>query len=551
MIIKESRVLVVFIIFFIGFTAILISLFFLSSNLEYASMAQKQAEAVIELSEGRGNIYDCNFMPLTSVTQDSYALAVQGDEAYAEYFRRLDDEEIAMAYELYDSKTPYLVQVTEANEDNPFEFSTSSRYVNNQIASNLIGFLDNSGDGAQGIEKAFNDLLSGGGVAYDITYNKGALGEIMYNTEPNVIRENGTGQGVLLTIDSTIQRICEGIAADSLHMGSIIVMETETGRIKAAVSYPQLFPNNILQNIEDDNTAFIDRTGTAFSVGSVIKPAIAAALLESGFDEDLTYVCDGSIEVSDMQYACYNHIAHGEVDLQDALAVSCNGYFVNYGLTLEPELLHDFTRELGFGVEVTEDSYTVSDSGYLPSSDELVNLGERASFSFGQGLVTATPIQITAMMNAIANDGVYVTPTIVEGIYNEFTHFVDVSLYRPVVKTVFSKSTAEIITEALALSITEGISKTAQPLFGYAAGKSGTAQTGRVLTDVLNDDGEPVDETVGWFSGFYPSDDPKYTITIMQDGTNTQSSEMAALFARVCNTMRYYDTELPQSDFPY
>ncbi len=547
---KEGRLLFVFVGLMAGFFVLLISMFFLSTNMEYADMARRQSEAVITLSQGRGDIYDCNFMPLTGVESSDYALAVTGDTAYEEYFRVMDSEDIAQAYALYDQKTPYIIEVSERDDENPFEFTAPSRYVDNQTAAQIIGYLDNSGSGAQGIEKAYDDLLSAGGTRQDIEYGKSALGEILASTEPNVQSSDGTGQGIVLTIDSTIQRVCEGIAAQHLDRGAIVVMEVQTGRIKAAVSVPQLYPNDILRNIEDNDTAFINRTATAFNVGSVIKPLIAATLMEQGHDPDATYSCHGFIDVSDQTYSCFNGIAHGEIDMYDALSESCNGYFINYGIELSPEVLHQKAQEVGLGTEIMSDDFVVSEAGILPSIAELSNIGERASYSFGQGLFTATPIQITAMINTFANAGAYISPSLVEGVYNGYTDEMTESFYDPVIRRVFSENTAREVIAGMEMSVTEGSSDEAATLFGAVAGKSGTAETGRTLIEATDENGDPLDETVGWFSGFYPADDPKYTITVMQDGQNTMGEQMAEVFSQVCDTLRYHDSELPQGEVP-
>ncbi len=532
----------------IAFSVVSISLFLLSSNAELRQLASQQSEAVVNLSKGRGDIFDCNLMPMTSLNSTVYALAVSGEAAYSEYFRRLDSDDQMMAYELYDQTTPYLIELNSAGEDSPFEFYDSIRYSNNQIAPNVIGYLDNDANGAQGIEKAFDTLLGGSGVTQDIVYSKDALGELMMYSEPELLKENGSGQGVILTIDSTIQRIAEGIATQYLPRGAVVIMESKTGRIKASVSTPSLTPNNIVQNIEDNNTAFINRPSVAFNVGSVIKPFIAAKLLEQGYDSDEVYECHGKIEVNGHAYHCYTDYGHGEVDLRQALAVSCNGYFIEKGLAMEPEMLRSLGIDIGLGVGVTKDGYILSEKGTLPTGEQLENLGERASFSFGQGMLMATPIQMTAAFNIFANEGLYISPTMVEGIYNQFTDTVDESFYSPVIREVISQDVAKEVGYMLETVITDGTADEAAPIEGVAAGKSGTAQTGRYMTDengvVTDEEGEPVDETVAWFIGYYPADNPKYTITVMQDSSDSMGEEMGEIFALLCNSLRYYDREL-------
>ncbi len=497
---KEGRLITIVLILMICFFGLLVSVFLLSSNVELYRLAAEQSEATINLSAGRGDIFDCNLEPLTSTTSKVYALAVTGEDAYSEYFRRLTTEDQQLAYELYNQKTPYLIELNELLSDNPYEFTDSSRYLDLQIASNIIGYLDNSALGAQGIEKAYNDLLERGGVIKDIVYDKDAIGSIMMSTQPQVDYIYGTGEGIILTIDKTIQRIGEGLAEQYLDKGAIVVMESKTGRIKAAVSTPMLYPNDILTNIEEDDGAFINRPATAYNIGSVIKPLMAAELIETGGNTDVIYECSGSIEV--------------------------NGH-------------------------IMVDDYLVSESGVLPTSQQLEDLGERASFSFGQGMVMATPIQMTAALNIFANEGMYITPTLVEGIYNQLTDRVDESFYSPTMRRVISQQTAETVGGMLESVVPVGTADEAQPIVGTAAGKSCTAQTGRYipheLLDFIPDDPqEKIDETVAWFVGYYPADDPKYTITIMQEGSYSLGEEMGEIFSQLCNSLRYYDEDLSE-----
>lgn len=545
---SEGRLIFLYLVFVTGFCIVLLSLFFISSNLTYSEMAGKQSRAVITLSKGRGEIYDYKLNPLTSVKSKVYALAVSGQDAYAEYFRSLDSSDQAKAYELYDKKTPYLIELAQNSPKGDFEFLGEARYLNEQPAAHIIGYLDNSGTGVQGVERAFDTLLKEGGVVKNVSYYKGALGEIMQNNKPSILRFDGTGEGIVLTIDTVIQRICEGIAKN-IKKGSIVVLETSTGRVKAAVSMPALYPSNIIKNLLDNDGAFINRSAAAFNVGSVIKPLIAAALLDNGLDKEEIYTCYGSIEVSGHTYRCYSLYGHGEVNLERAIEVSCNTYFINYGLQVPPQILAEFGRNVGFGNKLSIGDYTVSVKGRLPSATELSRIGERASFCFGQGLVTATPIQIAAMMNIFATGGVYISPTLIEGIYNQFSNEITESFYSPVIKRVLPQQDANVINKALCLAVSDGIAKNAQPLNATAAGKTGTAQTGRLIaieeqTAQQISKGEPVDETVAWFCGYYPAQNPKYTIVVMQDASSLMGEAMCEIFAKICNKLCYYDEEL-------
>ena len=83
----------------------------------------------------------------------------------------------------------------------------------------------------------------------------------------------------MLTIDETIQRICEGVAQQMMKKGSIVVLETATGRVRASVSVPTYDPDDVATSISRNDSSLINRSISAFNVGSVFKPILAAAIL--------------------------------------------------------------------------------------------------------------------------------------------------------------------------------------------------------------------------------------------------------------------------------
>ena len=116
------------------------------------------------------------------------------------------------------------------------------------------------------------------------------------------------------------------------------------------------------------------------------------------------------------------------------------------------------------------------------------------------------------MMNLFANGGRYVEPVFVEGIVDEYTQSVTESLYRPVQRQVMDKDVAEVIRQMLVGVVEEGLGRKAAPRAGGAGGKTGTAQTGR-----YQEDGEEIMDA--WFVGFYPAEEPRYTIAAGQRHT--------------------------------
>ena len=104
----------------------------------------------------------------------------------------------------------------------------------------------------------------------------------MDETEPTLYTAHEEAAGVQLTLSKTIQRACEGIAAATMDKGCILVLDTKTAKVRACVSYPFYDPRNVNKSIEANDTSLMNRAFSAYSVGSVFKPVLAAAALQEG-----------------------------------------------------------------------------------------------------------------------------------------------------------------------------------------------------------------------------------------------------------------------------
>ena len=164
----------------------------------------------------------------------------------------------------------------------------------------------------------------------------------------------------------------------------------------------------------------------------------------------------------------------------------------------------------------------------------LDDLAEYPCLSFGQGGLTVTPLQVTAMFNAIASGGVYHSPCIVSSI----TGGTQVP-QQPQPAAACSPAVARVLQSMLATVVRSGIGGDAQPHTGTAAGKTGTAQTGQ-----FDADGRELLHY--WFAGFYPADAPRYTITVLQDSQQKPQTSSAALFAQVADALAVLDAAITE-----
>ncbi len=512
--------------------AILCRVYWVGTDTAYAASAGGQSLSETELPRSRGDFYDRNGQPLTGTEPRWYALCIPGDSSYATLFPYVSFEEQAELYEKRNSMSPFLVEVsTDLTANGVYTYTGSERYLPNPIARHLIGYLNGEGVGVSGLERAYEDILSQSGDLRTVTCTTTAQGSLMTGTGPELQTVSGSRQGVQLTLDANLQRACEGIAAMEMERGCILVMDTATGDILASVSMPEFDPDDLVKSIEADDTSLINRPLSAFSAGSVFKVVLAQAAYEAGYSW-FTHDCTGSVEVGDQVFRCAEGRAHGLVNLRGALEQSCNCYFIELGQLLGGQRILQAAQKFGFGQASAVAPGLKSAAGNLPSAQSVADTdgGQLAMFSFGQGALTVSPLQITAMMNAVANGGVWTAPRFVQGVVDADTMEQTQAVETAEDVRVCDESTATVLRSMLTSVVEDGIGRQAAPKTGQAGGKTGTAQTGQ-----FNEEGEELLNY--WFSGFWPAEDPRYTITVLQDTVLEPETSSAALFARVVDAI--------------
>lgn len=529
----EKRLVALAAFFLLAISVVTASLALVSSNPAYAQAAAQQSGVSVVLDEGRGNLYDCDFRPITGAVYQQYAFIEPGRASYHALFDAVPAGLRRQFYSCIQQGTPFLMPVTgDAAQRAQYLFPKPARYLPMPLAQHLVGYLDAAGHGVSGVEYAYDALLTGGSTRTSVRCSVNTRGRWIASDAPRLVEEKGTGAGVMLTLSTGLQRLCEAVGAEMIDKGCILVLETATGRVRASVSLPLYDPENIAASIERQDTSLVNRAISAYNVGSVFKPLLAAAALEQGVDAQERYLCTGAIEVGGHVYRCAHGRGHGEVDLRAALEQSCNCYFVQLGLRLGAQTVHQAAQSAGFGQSQQVAGALRTASGNLPDARQLADRGQLASISFGQGALTATPLQVAAMMNLFANGGRYIEPVFVEGIVNEYEKTVAESLYHPVQRQVFGAETAERVREMLVGVVEDGLGGKARPRAGGAGGKTGTAQTGR-----FQEDGEEIMDA--WFAGFYPAEKPQYTIVVLLDSGVHDSDDAAAVFARVTDALSF------------
>lgn len=482
----------------------------------------------LRVATSRGMIYDCNMDPLVNQTWETVTAIAPTVETVAQLNRQFGDtykETLAQALE---NRKPFLLAAAEPVEaDHVFSFRVPVRYAADQLAAHVIGYTDSLGNGAAGMELALDDVLGQYKGEIVLDYQVDGLGQVIAGIEPTV-KNTLTQQtgGVVLTLDAGIQKLAEEAAAQ-LGVGAVVVTEVPNGEIRAMVSVPGYTPDTLAQSLESEDAPLINRCFSAYSPGSVFKLVSAAAALEEG-QEDFHITCTGTVNVHGMEFGCYGGVAHGKVTLETALEKSCNSYFIRLSNQLGAQSLLRMAYNLGFGVSNEFGRGLYSESGNLPQAETLLSTRALANFSFGQGELTVTPLQIAAMMNTIANGGEYTKLKLVAGTVDDSMRFR--AAESPVLDSkerMMQQSTAKTLQKMLIRTVQEGTGKAGKPDNCVAGAKTGTAQTG-----IYDETG--VEKNHFWYSGFISDKTgPRYCITVLRESAVTDGGAAAKVFQEI------------------
>ena len=530
---SQKRTAVIFTSVILCFALLFLRVFLVATGDELQSVAKSQSSYTLTVDESRGTIYDCNFQPMVN-SENSYVLSIlPSDEAAAAVADALPAEERVKALTLFESGKPFLQRA-----DTPYiyakgidVFNIKHRYAAKQLAAHIIGHLDSEGKGAMGVERAYDELLTANSGRLSVTYTVDALRRPLASIAPEVTREGYENpQGVVLTLDKELQQIAEEEGARMIQKGAVIIMEAETGKIRAAASFPSFLPTDIAACLNDKNSPLVNRCFAAYNVGSTFKLSGLAAALEAGITTDYKYTCVGNITADTLNFYCHNRAGHGELDMNGALEHSCNPYFINLGQQTGYDKLYEMAVRMGFGRADELGQGMKTASGSLPEMASLQNKAVLANFSFGQGELTATPVQIAKLVAVFANGGKMVYPSVVEGISDETGTQIATPYERPQAYQVIPQSIAETVKQMMVNVVEKGSGKNAKPIKNGAGGKTGSAQTG-----VYEGNKEVVH---AWFAGFFPAETPKYVVVVLNEGMDSGGDYAAPVFREIADRVQ-------------
>lgn len=316
--------------------------------------------------------------------------------------------------------------------------------------------------------------------------------------------EKNIGDNVVSTLDANLQEA----AYDALgsQRGAVVVMEPSTGKILAMVSKPDFSPGDVAQdweslNSNEDSVLLNRATQGQYAPGSSFKIVTALEYIRENSNYDAySYNCTGEIQTGDTTIHCYGGAVHGEVDLRDSLAHSCNTSFSNIGVSLDISSFQNTARELLFNSDLPGD---------LPYSRSSFTLSEedgdaaRMMTAMGQGETQVSPYHMALITSAIANGGTLMEPYLIDSITNYTGTVIDE--YRP-------QEYGQLMTSQEAARLKDYMTSvveygTASVLSGQnytAAGKTGTAE---YSSDKEKDH--------SWFVGMSNVENPDLVISVI------------------------------------
>ena len=433
-------------------------------------------------------------------------------------------------------KMPFLCEVNEeaALITDAIVFKSSVRNDSNQLGPHIIGYtLDNKG--VCGIEKSYNDFIRENYVVNKVTFHVNALGEVLNGLENEADYSENFDVGVITTLDKNIQLICENVFDEKeIECGAVVVMDIKTGEIKASVSYPDYDITNLTEAIGNSSSPFVNRAFSAYSVGSIFKLVTSAAALEQGISSEFSYTCTGSVDVNGQVFNCHKWGGHGEINMNEAIVHSCNTYFIALSEYLDKEQFIETAKKLGFGEELVLCDDIVSASGNIQTEKDIDIPAELANMSFGQGKLTATPVQICRMTAAIANNGIINMPTLIRGIkYNNGS--IEYSKINPAERVISYKTAVNL--KAYMRNVVIADNSMSTPDKTVAAGKTSTAQTGW-----FDKNGNELYNC--WFTGFFPSYNPEYAVTVLIEGGTSGNKDAGPVFKAIADEITEYKKSL-------
>ena len=556
----KVRLILVSVLFVLFGSGLVGRLFFLQviKNEDLVSRSRQQHQVTVEMSYGRGFIYDRNMNELAAniKVESVYATPqeIRDKKKTALLLAKTLKIDKKLILKKISSKRNFIwikrrvspSEISRLRSNLPLGVNFMSEdkrfFPKRELASGVIGFTGIDNQGLAGIEHQYDTTLKGNIVRTVI--KKDARGKLM-QFSGKVRGQDAENRGMVLAIDEVIQFFAEHhlnkqVKKYQAKSGVAIVMNPNTGEVYAIANMPQYNPNSY--SAYEPKRWINGAVANSYEPGSIFKPILAAAAIDSGVarPHDTFFCEDGEFFIGGKKIGEAANHKFGWLTLQGIISKSSNIGSVKVAQQLGKKTFYNYIRKFGFG-QKTGVALPGEATGRFK---ELVDWDERslASISFGHEIST-TPLQMISAISVIANGGTLMVPRITHAIMKNGRA---TKSFKPkTVRRVISTLTSRQMVDILKLSVKTGTGGEAA-IKGYeVAGKTGTAQKYDRKTG-----GYSKTAYVSSFVGFVPADAPKIAILVMVDepkGVHWGGSVAAPVFKDIGReTLRYLS--VPSND---
>jgi len=537
---------------------------------KYKNKSEENRIQTIPIPPLRGNIFDRNGKQLT-LNRDSYRVILYRYKGYdEEVIERLasilgisEQEKAKIKAKLDKNKNRPVVSVIDnltwddltKVEFNYYRLNGIAiesghirQYPFNENLSHILGYVSIPAEneipknfkdrelflhpdyrmGKTGIEKFYEKKITGTAGFRNVEVN--AYGVPLREISVKKAKE---GENIKLTIDLDLQNYVSARMKDL--RGAVVVMDVNTGEILAINSSPVFNPNEFVEGISQDywdelinnNAKPLNNKAVSaiYPPGSTIKPIVALAGLENGWNANYEINCTGQVWLSRRVFHCWKKGGHGSNDLEKAIMQSCNIYFARLSLFTGIDNISKIAHKFGLG-ETFDISLPDVKSGLMPDrtwKKERLNdvwvRGDTINTGIGQGFTLVTPLQLAVMVSRIANGGYPVYPFLN---YDNEKREENAKLFEnePMVK----KENIDIVKKGMYMVVnnrkgTAYWNRIKRPKDFKMSGKTGTAQViAKEKKDYMEENEKELKEEFknhGLFIGFAPYEKPRYGIAVV------------------------------------
>lgn len=491
---------------------------------EYKEKVKQQNTTNLALSSGRGNIYDRNLLNFTNGGKKKVAVVVksQNQDEDFEICKLLDKKNAYSNFNrLYKNNIVYINIPWNYNAALLKDYShvkiieDTKRYSDEESGSVVIGYLTDN-IGVAGIEYAADEMLSNSNKT---SIKKDATGTLL----PGISFEKAQDKYSLrTTLDKRFMDICQ----ESLKnvSGGVVLIEVPTFNLLAMASSPSFNRNKIEDYLNDELRPFLNRTTENHDMGSIFKIIVTAAALENNtvnFND--TFACSGNKKIENVYFLCNNHEKSKKLSISDAFIMSCNSVFIDIGMKTGYNNIIDMAKKFGISEQLIFPQKFPQKQGVLPDKNNYY-LADVANISIGQGNLMGTVVHGAVMSSIIASGGIRRTVNCFDALLdNDFNVIKQLKLDEE--QRVISENTAITIAEMMKNTVEYGTGKQAKSEIVSCAGKTGSAETGIAVN------GER--QVHGWFTGFFPADNPKYALCVFVENGRSGAKSAAPIFKEI------------------